>query len=121
MTGVFRDGRAAFALTVLALAYGVALLVWVVAVPGIDGQTLLEYGGPGSLAITSQAALFSLAMWWLLRRKCTTGSPWATRATGIVAPLFVLWSVMGALSIAAGAFPAAVLLLVATSLTPSTP
>jgi hypothetical protein len=43
----------------------------------------------------------------------------ATRVAGIVAPLFVLWSVVGALSIAAGAFPAAVLLLVAASLTPS--
>jgi hypothetical protein len=112
-------GRAAFGLTVAAFAYSVGLLVWVTAAPAINGETLLEYGGPASLAITAQPLLLSFTIWALLRRRCTTGSRGATAAAWELAALFLAWSVLGALSLAAGAFPAAVLLLVAVALTPS--
>ena len=118
MQTAVRRGRAPFGLTMAAVAYGVALLVWVAAVPSVDGETLLEYGGPGSLAITAQPLLFSLLMWALLRRKCTTGSRVATAAAWPLGTLFLAWSVLGALSLAAGAFPAAILLLLAVGLTP---
>ncbi len=118
MQVVVRRGRAPFGLTVAAVAYSVGLLVWVATAPAIDGETLLEYGGPGSLAITAQPLLFSLLMWALLRRRCTTGSRAATSTAWILGTLFLAWSVVGALSLAAGAFPAAVLLLVAAALTP---
>jgi hypothetical protein len=118
MNAAIRGGRAPFGLTVVAVAYGVALLVWVAAVPSIDGETLLEYGGPWSLAITAQPLVFSLLMWGLLRRRCTTGSRAATAAAWTLGALFLAWSVLGALSLAAGAFPAAALLLVAVALTP---
>jgi hypothetical protein len=101
-----------------AVVYSIGLLAWVAAVPIVDGQTLLEYGGPGSLAITAQPLLFSLVMWALLRRRCTTGSRLATATAWALGTLFLAWSVLGALSLAAGAFPAAVILLLAVGLTP---
>jgi hypothetical protein len=112
-------GREALLLTVVASLYGVALLVWVAAIPSVDGETLLQYGGPGSLAITAQPLLFSLLMWALLHTRCTTGSRAATTAAWLLAPLYLGWSVLGALTLAAGAFPAAVLLLAALALTPT--
>jgi hypothetical protein len=114
-----RRGQASFGFTAAAVIYSVALLFWVVAVPAVDGQTLLEYGGPLSLAITAQPLLVSLIMWALLRRRCTTGDRVATNAARAIAGTYLAWSVLGALSLAAGAFPAAVLLLVAATLTPS--
>lgn len=117
-SAVVGRGRAPFGLTLLAVGYGVALLVWVAAAPAFEGETLLEYGGPGSLAITAQPLVFSLLMWALLRRRCTTGSRVATVTAWALGTLFLVWSVLGALSLAAGAFPAAVLLLVAVALTP---
>ena len=113
-----RRGRAPFGLTLLAAAYSVGLLVWVVAIPTIDGETLLEYGGPGSLAITAQPLLFSLLMWMLLRRRCTTGSRMATATAWTLGTLYLAWSVFAGFTLAAGAFPAAVILLFAVSLTP---
>ena len=80
METTVQRGRAPFGLTMLAVVYGLGLLAWVIAVPAFDGETLLEYGGPASLAITAQPLLFSLLMWALLRRRCTTGSRVATAA-----------------------------------------
>jgi hypothetical protein len=115
---MIRRGAVSFGLTALAAIYGLGLLVCVAAVPSIDGQTLLEYGGPWSLVITSQALVFSLVMWALLRRRCTTGSAVASASAWLIGLLFLGWSVIGALSLAGGAFPAAALLLVAVALTP---
>jgi len=113
-----RRGRASFGFTMVAVAYSVALLVWVAAVPSIQGETLLEYGGPWSLAITIQPLLVSLLMWALLRRRCTTGSQAASTAAWTVGGMYLGWSVVGALSLAGGAFPAAMLLLIAAVLAP---
>jgi hypothetical protein len=113
-----RRGRAPFGLTLLAIAYGIGLLIWVAAVPAFDGETLLEYGGPGSLAITAQPLLFSLLMWALLHRRCTTGSRVASATAWVLGTLYLIWSVLAALTLAAGAFPAAVILLFAVGLTP---
>ena len=118
MPALPRRGQASFGFTLAAVLYSVALLVWVVAVPGIGGQTLLEYGGPWSLAVTAQPLLLSLVMWTLLRRRCTTGSRTASIMAWTIAGAYLAWSVLGALSLAAGAFPAALLLLLAVTLTP---
>ena len=109
----------AFVLNMAASLYGVALLVWVATVPSVEGETLLQYGGPESLAITAQPLLFSLVMWGLLHRRCSTGSRTATATACVLAPLYLAWSVVGALTLAAGAFPAAVLLMCALALTPT--
>ena len=111
-------GRAPFGLTLLAVVYSLGLIAWVIALPAVDGETLLEHGGLASLAITAQPLLFSVVMWALLRRRCTTGSRMATVAAWALGTLYLAWSVLGALSLAAGAFPAAVLLLLAVALTP---
>jgi hypothetical protein len=118
MHAAVQRGRAAFGLTLLAVTYSVGLLAWVIAVPAVDGETLLGYGGLGSLAITAQPLLFSLVMWGLLHLGCTIGSRTATHAAQALGGLYLAWSVLGALSLAAGAFPAAVLLLLAVALTP---
>jgi hypothetical protein len=118
MDTAVRRGRAPFGLTLLAFAYSFGLLAWVVAIPSIDGETLLQYGGPGSVAITAQPLLFSLLMWALLRRRCTTGSRVATATAWTLATLYVAWSVFAGFTLAAGAFPAAVILLAAVALTP---
>jgi hypothetical protein len=118
MDTAVRQGRAPFVLTLLAVAYSVGLLFWVAAVPAFDGETLREYGGPGSLAITVQPLLFSLLMWALLRRRCTTGSRIAIAAAWALGSLYLVWSVVAGLTLAADAFPAAVILLFAVSLTP---
>jgi hypothetical protein len=101
-----------------AAAYGVVLLIWVAAVPAVEGETLLEYGGPWSLIITAQALVFSLFMWAVLRRRCTTGSRTATVIAWVAGVVFLAWSVAGALSLAAGSFPASALLIAAVALTP---
>jgi hypothetical protein len=112
------SGRLAFGLTLVAGLYAIALLTWAAAVPGIDGETLLEYGGPLSLIILSESLLATAVLWTLLRRRCTTGSRAATAIAWVFATLFLAWSVLGALSFAGGALPAAALLLVATAATP---
>ena len=114
-------GRVAFVLTLLAIGYSVGLIAWVVANPAFNGQTLLEYGGLGSLVITMQPLLFALVMWAILHRRCTVGSEAATVAAWTLGLLFLAYSVVGALTIAAGAFPAAALLLVAVMITPRAP
>jgi hypothetical protein len=111
-----RRRRASFGLTLLAVAYSIGLLIWVAAVPAFDGETLLDYGGPGSLAITVQPLLFSLLMWGLLRRR-TSGSRVASATAGVLGTLYLIWSVLAVLTLAAGAFPAAVILLFAVWLT----
>jgi hypothetical protein len=118
MTPVVRRGQLSFGFTVAAVLYSIALLVWVVAVPSTGGETLLEYGGAWSLAITAQPLLISLLMWALLRHRCTTGSGAASLAAWAIGLPYLAWSVAGALSLAAGAFPAAVLLLIAVTLAP---
>jgi hypothetical protein len=118
MDTAIRRGRAPFVLTLVAVAYSTGLLIWVTVVPAFNGETLLDYGGPGSLAITAQPMLFSLLMWMLLRRRCTTGSRLATATAWVLGSLYLVWSVLAALTLAAGAFPAAACLLFAVGLTP---
>lgn len=118
MRGGVARGRLAFALTALAFAYDLALLVAIVAAPTVDGQTLLEYGGFLSLALFAQPLLVTLLLWSLLRERCKRDSAAATAAAWTIASLYLAYSVLGGLSIAAGALPAALLLFVAVSVTP---
>jgi lysylphosphatidylglycerol synthetase-like protein (DUF2156 family) len=108
----------AFGLSVVAIVYSVALLAAITAIPADDGQTLLEYGGPWSLAIFAQPLLVSVLMWHLLRRRCHNGSRHATRAAWVIATIYLIYSVLGGFSIAAGGLPAALLLFLALATTP---
>ena len=93
-------------------------MLWVVAYPAVDGETLLSYGGPLSLAIASQSLPVSLGVFWLLRRRCTTGSRAAIACAWILGSLYLVWSVLAGFSLAAWALPAALLLMLAVGFTP---
>jgi hypothetical protein len=119
MAAAPRRGQASFGFTLAAVLYSIALLVWVAAVPSTEGQTLLQYGGPGSLAVTVQPLLVSLVMWALLRRRCSTGSRVASTAGWMIGGMYLVWSALAGFSPAAGALPAALLLLIGVTLTPN--
>lgn len=118
MFGGLDRGRLAFALTGLAAFYSVVLLGWVMAVSRVDGQTLFSYAGPWTLAIFAQPLALTALMFGLLRARCHTGSPAATTAARSIAIAYLVFSVLGGFTIAAGALPAAFLLALATGFTP---
>ncbi len=100
------QGRTAFALTLLAVVYSSVLIAWAVE-------------SPVSAPLVSQALVVSLLMWGLLHHRCTAGGRAVTYATFGLATVFFVYSLLGMLSIAAGALPAALALLIAAALTPS--
>jgi hypothetical protein len=107
-------GWMAFGATVLAVLYSVALLA----------ELLAEnhFGGAASdldiVLIFGQPLVVSLIAGILLHHHCKTGN----RLTGKIAEfgvvLYLVYSVLGGFTIAAGGFTAAVLLLAAVLLTP---
>ncbi|HEV3000658.1 MAG TPA: hypothetical protein VGW75_07955 [Solirubrobacteraceae bacterium] len=103
------QGRAAFTLTVCAGAYGLGLCAW----------AGTAFGGGVAYALYAQPVVVSALVFVLLRAHCTTGDRLSAYAAATIAVLYLLWSVLGALSLAAGSFPAALLLVVAVALTPS--
>ena len=111
-------GRVAALLCVLAVGYSAGLLLSVVVIPTIDDQTLLQYGGPWSLAIFAQPLLMSGLTWHVLRRRCHTGGDMATTIARTFAPVYLVYSIIGGFSLAAGALPAALLIVGAVALTP---
>ena len=115
-----RKGWVAFGLTVLAVAYSAVLLFWVVAIPefGRGEETLLEYGGPLTLVIFVQPLIFSALIWALLRRSCSVSESKACGVATWGSALYLVWSVLGGFTVAAGAMPAAMLLLAAALFTP---
>ncbi len=118
MFGGLDRGRVAFGLTAGAALYSVVLLASLT-VPSVDGQALFSYGGPWTLAIFAQPLVLTVVMFGLLRARCHTGSRAATTAARSIAVAYLLYSVLAGFSIAAGALPAALLLALATGLTPA--
>lgn len=111
-------GRVAAGLCVLAGVYGAGLLLTITVIPTVDDRTLLQHGGPWSLAIFAQPLLVSAMMWHVLRRRCHGGSDRATTVAWTLASVYLIYSVVGGFSIAAGALPAALLLFLAVALAP---
>lgn len=101
-------GYLAAGLTAAAVVYGVAFL-------SLAALNLPPLG----MLIAVQPLLISLLMWQLLRERCTTGNRTATSASRVIAFLYLPWSVIGTVTLALGALPAAVLLAAATILTPA--
>lgn len=114
-------GRIAAGLCVLSGVYSAALLVSIVVIPAADDETLLQYGGPWTVAIFAQPLLVSGLMWHVLRRRCHTGSDRATAVAWTLGCVFFAYSVVGGFTIAAGALPAALLMLLAVAVAPRQP
>ncbi|MEA2218421.1 MAG: hypothetical protein QOJ35_1047 [Solirubrobacteraceae bacterium] len=114
-------GRVAVGLCGLAVVYSAGLLLVIAVIPPIDDQTLLQYGGSWSLAIFAEPLLVSALLWRLLRRRCHTGSDRSTMVAWLLATVYLVYSVLGGLSTAAGAFPSALLIFLAVALTPRAP
>ena len=104
-----RSGHAAFTLTVLAGVYGLVLTAF----------AGTRFGGGVAYAIYAQPVVVSALVFVLLRIHCTTGDRSAAWTAAAISVLFLVWSVLGALSLAAGSFPAAVALVTAVALTPT--
>ena len=102
-------GRIACALTLAAGLYGVVLCAW----------AGTKFGGGVVYVLYAQPIAASALVFVLLRRHCTTGSSAMGFTAAAVATLFLVWSVLGVLSLAAGSLPAACLLMAAVALTPS--
>ena len=101
------NGVAAFRITMLAALYGVGTLALAIADPQL------------SELILAQPLVLSLIVGWLLHVRCSRGHRGATITAWSLLVLYLTWSVLGALSLAAGSFPAAVLLTAAAVLTPA--
>jgi hypothetical protein len=101
-------GRLAAALTLAAGCYGVAITAWY-------GT---QFGGGFAYAIYAESIVVSALLFVLLRAYCKSGRRSLSVLAATIATLFFVWSVLGALSLAAGAFPAACLLVAAVALTP---
>jgi hypothetical protein len=101
-------GRVAAAMTLAAGVYGVVITI----------AYGTRFGGGLAYAIYAQPIAMSALLFGLLRVRCTYGSLIASFAAWTLAMLFLLWSVLGALSLAAGSLPAACMLVAAVAFTP---
>lgn len=101
-------GRLAATLTLAAGAWGVFLAV----------TAGTQFGGGWAYALYAQSTVVAAVLFVLLRGYCVSGLRSLRVVAATFAALFGVWSVLGALSLAAGAFPAACLLIAAVALTP---
>jgi len=125
-------GRSAFALTVIAFAWGLALVPAALLLPVYQGltssssgvtthtsATLVAVNGPWVLSVMALPAGLALLAWFGLHRRCASaskhGGPLAWTA---IAALAVL-SLLGALSVGPFLLPTVLLLGAAARLTPA--
>jgi hypothetical protein len=126
-------GRWAFALTLLAFGWGIALLAAAFALPVYSSSvssapsgvsvaspaTLVQVNGLGVLAPVGLPALIAAVIWFALHRKCSRGSRAGNYAAWALVWLLVAFCLVAIASIGAFVVPAAVLLAGAAALTPS--
>lgn len=126
-------GRRALALTLLAVAWGVALIVLAVVLPvysasettssgqtsAAASQTLVQVNGVGVLAPVALPALFAALVWFALHRKCSRGGRGAEYLAWTVIGLLFALSMLAAASIGMFVVPMALLLACAAMLTPA--
>ena len=101
-------GRLAATLTLAAGAWGVFL----------TATAGTQFGGGWAYPLYAQSTVVAAMLFVLLRGYCISGLRSLKALAATFAVLFLVWSVLGALSLAAGAFPAACLLVAAVVLTP---
>lgn len=122
----------AFALTVIAFFWGLALVAAALLLPAYQGSTasstgvtsqtsatLVAVNGPRVLVIVALPAVLALIAWWGLHRRCARGDrSGAVMAWAAIAVLAFL-SLLAAASIGLFLLPTAVLLIAAARLTPT--
>src|SRR4051812_23477051 len=113
-------GRWAFALTVAAVAWGVALVIGAFVAPAYnDGTTLVAENGPWvALAVAVPAALAAVA-WAGLHRKCSRTGRAGGRTAWTAIALLGAFALLAAASIGLFILPVAAMLVVAATLTPA--
>jgi hypothetical protein len=113
-------GRWAFALTVAAVAWVVALVIAAFVAPAYnDGSTLVAVNGLWvALPVAVPAALAAVA-WAGLHRKCSQTGRAGDRAAWAAIALLGAFALLAAASIGLFIAPAAAMLVVAATLTPA--
>ena len=115
-----RDGRGAFVLATLGVAAGVAVTIYLLTSPVYsNGATLLEVNPePGAVAAVLVPSVFSIVIWVALATTCRTGSRLARGIGTSVAWLLFVFSILAGFTVGAFAWPGALLLMAAASMTP---
>jgi hypothetical protein len=125
-------GRWAFALTVTAFTWGLALVPAALLLPAYQGSTssssgvtahtsatLVAENGPWVLGIVAIPALLALVTWFGLHRRCASASKHGGALAWTAIALLAVLSLLAAASIGPYLLPAALLLAAAARLTPT--
>ena len=127
-------GRWAFGMTLLALAWAVALLVAAFVLPvygsstasgpsglsvDLDSPTLVAVNGLWVLAPVGLPALVAAVVWFALHRKCSRGSRPSAYVAWALIGLLIAFCLLAVASIGIFVVPGAALLAGAAALTPS--
>ena len=124
-----KSGRWAFGLTVAGFGWGLASILGAFLVPVYSGEivrngltestsgTLVGENGIWVIGLVALPAALALIAWFGLRRKCSIGSRSGSFTAWTAITVLVAFALVSALSIGAVVFPAALLLIVAASLT----
>ncbi len=125
-------GRWAFALTLTAFAWGLALVPAALLLPAYQGSTsssngvtshtsatLVAENGPWVLGIVALPALLALLAWFGLHRRCASASKHGGALAWTAIAVIAVLSLLAAASIGPYLLPAALLLAAAARLTPT--
>jgi hypothetical protein len=125
-------GRWAFALTVIAFAWGLALVPAALLLPVYQGATssssgvtthtsatLVAVNGPWVLAIVALPAALALVAWFGLHRRCASASTHGGPLAWMAIAALALLSLPAALSVGPSMLPTVLLLAAAARLTPA--
>jgi hypothetical protein len=126
-----RRGRWALGLTVVAVAWGLALIAGALLVPVYDGETTTSAGavttssatlvgenGAGVLAAVGLPVVLALLVWLALHRKCTRASARAGTVAWWLVGLLLAFCLVSAFTIGVFVLPLALALAGAAALTP---
>jgi hypothetical protein len=120
-------GRWAFGLTLTAFGYALALVVAAFVAPvystssgtGSGTETLVGENGLGVLVPVAAPAAVTALVWLALHRKCSRGSRGGAVMASVLVALLAAFCLLAALTIGVFVLPVALLLGVATTLTPT--
>lgn len=128
---LYREGRLAFALTVAAVGWSLALVAAAFLAPVYSGAESSTFGGTTSTTATlvgvngfwviapvSVPLVLALLAWAGLRRRCSSGSRAGTLLAWVAVSVLALFAVVAGLSIGPYVLPAVLLLAAGARATP---